>query len=165
MRLTPPKLTDDEIDAAQDECDCIGLEGSPRIHDFAHTIESALNAKWLEMLAGQEPCAWLLHIGDSDVWPYCGSELDADFYGRQSGLKYEKKPLYAAPVPAQAPMTDEQRNWAINQIMEQAQVFASAWSLVGGRFDVGDGLELAEAEKLALRAMVEAHHNIPQEPK
>lgn len=42
----------------------------------------------------------------------------------------------------------------IDKVMGQAQVFASCWSLVGGRFDSGDVLETAEAEKTALRAML-----------
>jgi len=42
------------------------------------------------------------------------------------------------------------------EIMEQAQVFASAWSLVVSRFDQGDELANAEAMKLELREMVEA---------
>lgn len=43
----------------------------------------------------------------------------------------------------------------IDEIMGQAQVFASAWSLVGGRFDQGDELANAEAQKAELRALVE----------
>ncbi len=43
----------------------------------------------------------------------------------------------------------------IDNIMEQAQVFASAWALAGGRFDSGDGFEIAEQEKQALRAAIE----------
>lgn len=39
-------------------------------------------------------------------------------------------------------------------IMEQAQVFASAWSLVGGPFDSGDGHAEALAAKEELRRMV-----------
>lgn len=39
-------------------------------------------------------------------------------------------------------------------IMDQAQVFASAWSLVCGRFDNGDGLARAEQEKASLSDMV-----------
>lgn len=38
----------------------------------------------------------------------------------------------------------------IEQIMEQAQVYASAWSLVGGPFDNGNLLEQAELEKQVL---------------
>ena len=38
----------------------------------------------------------------------------------------------------------------VDAIMEQAQVFASAWSLVGGRFDNGDGPEHAEAMRADL---------------
>lgn len=49
-------------------------------------------------------------------------------------------------------MTDEQ----IDAIMEQAQVFASAWSLVGGPFDSGGMLENAHQEKAELRALLSA---------
>ena len=40
------------------------------------------------------------------------------------------------------------------KIMEQAQVFASAWSVVGGPFDGGDAMEVATQEKDELRRMV-----------
>ena len=40
------------------------------------------------------------------------------------------------------------------KIMEQAQVFASAWRVVGGTFDGGDALEVATQEKDELRRMV-----------
>ncbi|MDH1012025.1 DUF550 domain-containing protein [Pseudomonas nicosulfuronedens] len=43
---------------------------------------------------------------------------------------------------------------SINSVMDQAQVFASAWSLVGGPFDNGDALEHAEEAKEELRAML-----------
>lgn len=45
---------------------------------------------------------------------------------------------------------------SIEKIMEQTQVYASAWSLVGGRFDAGDGLERAEEEKAVLAREVTA---------
>ncbi|EKS9798264.1 MULTISPECIES: hypothetical protein [Burkholderia] len=38
--------------------------------------------------------------------------------------------------------------------MEQAQVYASAWSLIGGVFDHGNALETAEHEKAELRNLV-----------
>lgn len=44
----------------------------------------------------------------------------------------------------------------VDQVMEQAQVFASAWSLVGGQFDSGDQLEQAKREKKELLGMVVA---------
>ena len=47
-------------------------------------------------------------------------------------------------------LSDEQ----IDKIMEQAQVFASAWSLVGGRFDFGSAMEDAETAKAELRMML-----------
>lgn len=55
--------------------------------------------------------------------------------------------LAAAPsVPA---------GW-VDAVMEQAQVFASAWLLVGSPFDDGDALGTANEEKEALRAMLAA---------
>lgn len=51
----------------------------------------------------------------------------------------------------------EQTTYTTEQIMEQAQVFASAWSLVGGCFDSGDQLEVAEQEKAELHRMIGAH--------
>jgi len=56
--------------------------------------------------------------------------------------------LQALAAPVQEPVA-----W-IDSVMEQAQVFASAWSLVGGRFDLGNGLEDAEQAKAELRAML-----------
>lgn len=74
--------------------------------------------------------------------------------------------------PQRKPLTDEQAKQAseaIEQIMEHAQVFASAWSLVGGRFDLGNAMEDAEQAKIELRTMVaslarEAAHNIKEQP-
>lgn len=39
-------------------------------------------------------------------------------------------------------------------IMNQVQVYASAWSLVGGQFDQGNALEIAEHEKTNLRTLI-----------
>ncbi|MEN2425966.1 hypothetical protein AA0N74_07990 [Chromobacterium vaccinii] len=50
----------------------------------------------------------------------------------------------------------------INKVMEQAQVFASSWALVGGRFDAGRALENAEVQKQALREMLQAAPAAPQ---
>ena len=44
----------------------------------------------------------------------------------------------------------------VEKLMEQAQVFASAWSLVGGPFDGGDQLDQAEEEKNQLRKLAES---------
>lgn len=64
----------------------------------------------------------------------------------------------AQAVPAEhLPTADDIRelaNEALDQIMEQAQVFASAWSLVGGRFDSGNAMSDAEDAKAELRTMV-----------
>ena len=42
----------------------------------------------------------------------------------------------------------------VKAIMEQAQVFASSWSMVGGPFAADDQLERAEDEKLVLEKLV-----------
>ena len=42
----------------------------------------------------------------------------------------------------------------VDSVMDQAQIFASCWSLVGGCFDSGNGLEDAEQAKAELRAML-----------
>lgn len=49
---------------------------------------------------------------------------------------------------------DEQQSTRAEQIMEQAQVFASAWALVGSSFDTGDGLKWAKEEKERLRTLL-----------
>lgn len=55
----------------------------------------------------------------------------------------------------------------IKAIMEQAQVFASSWSMVGGPFAADDQLERAEEEKVELRKLVtsalEGSVNVPQD--
>lgn len=47
-------------------------------------------------------------------------------------------------------LTDTQ----VAAIMEQAQVYASAWSLIGGVFDFGDASQTAEREKANLRKLL-----------
>jgi hypothetical protein len=49
--------------------------------------------------------------------------------------------------------SQEPVDW-VDSVMEQAQVFASAWSIVGSRFAGSKGLENAEQAKAELRAML-----------
>ncbi|MNF18705.1 hypothetical protein D3C80_2229540 [compost metagenome] len=51
---------------------------------------------------------------------------------------------------------NRQKTYTVEQIMEQAQVFASVWALVEGPFDVDyeEELEAAQREKDLLTAMV-----------
>lgn len=51
-------------------------------------------------------------------------------------------------------MSKQTEAMKLQTIMEQAQVFASAWSLVGGRFDGGNAMDDAEVAKNELRQMV-----------
>ena len=57
-----------------------------------------------------------------------------------------------APTAPAEPSRDAEE--ATAAIMAQAQVFASAWSLVGGRFDTGTALDDANDAKAELRTMV-----------
>nr|WP_298165246.1 hypothetical protein [uncultured Pseudomonas sp.] len=52
-------------------------------------------------------------------------------------------------------MPTENQPITIDSLMKQAQVFASSWSLVGGRFDNGNQLHQADQEKTDLRQMLE----------
>ncbi|MDP3848401.1 MAG: host nuclease inhibitor protein [Pseudomonas sp.] len=47
----------------------------------------------------------------------------------------------------------------IDSLMSQASVYASAWSLVGGKFDQGNQLQVAEEEKVRLEEMLEDFHD------
>lgn len=67
-------------------------------------------------------------------------------------MTYEREHSGCIRAVHQAP-----EEWA-RSIMEQAQVFASAWALVGGPFDSGNALECAEQAKEELRAMLSHPH-------
>ena len=58
-----------------------------------------------------------------------------------------------AKLYTSAPTIPEDR---VSAIMGQAQVFASAWSLVGGPFDDGTALETAKEANAELKAMLSA---------
>ena len=61
----------------------------------------------------QEPVAWQIRIGDSDDWSWLDSEEAADFYGKQSGLRYEKRPLYTAPQPVPVKTYHDGKPWPV----------------------------------------------------
>jgi hypothetical protein len=76
-----------------------------------------------------EPVAWMIRIGDSNVWSYTQLESDADFYGKQSGMKYEKRPLYAAPQqPAQSAEQDERAAFLSGRDVEELFLRWSEWT-------------------------------------
>lgn len=87
-------------------------------------------------------------------------QMSADLDAAQAEVARLKAraPAPAPEVPAENLPTKENirelAQEALDQIMEQAQVFASAWSLVGGRFDYGNALSEAHDAKDELRSMV-----------
>ena len=70
-------------------------------------------------MVSAEPVAWAIRIGNSPNWSYCDTESDADFYGKRSVMRYEKKPLFASPqalTPITADdVTDEMVKSYINE--------------------------------------------------
>lgn len=121
-----------------------------------------------------QPVAERWHVGDSafESW-YDQYLLDAPVH---QGAKQKARDAYAAGMgeraatapPKAVPLTDEQSRLAteaVNEVMAQAQVFASAYSLIGSRFDGGNAQYDSDEEKAELRAMVvslayEAAHGI-----
>lgn len=77
-------------------------------HQLAHDSAERLAYAALRMevadappdRAEPQPVAWRIRIGDSDRWGYCDTEEDADFLGKQSGLRYVKEPLCHPPACA-----------------------------------------------------------------
>ena len=68
-------------------------------------------------------------------------------------------PLYLHPPVVKESLTVDHSAQVldmVNEIMEQAQVFASSWSLTGTKFDDGSYHEKSLAEKEELRRMVTA---------
>lgn len=103
-----------------------------------------LTCRELQALREQKP------VKDAYIDEF-GISVGKSFIASEREIPASWKPLYAAPVPS-----SEGWKLDVDAIMEQAQVFASAWSLVGGMFDFGDGMENAEQEKVNLRTMLEA---------
>lgn len=73
----------------------------------------------------------------------------------RAALESQTQPKHTAPehLPTKEHIRELAQE-ALDQIMEQAHVFASAWSLVGGPFDSGNALSDAEEAKAELRTMV-----------
>ena len=76
-------------------------------------------------------------------------------FGQNGSFKVMRPDEQATYVPIQI---EDNRGKAmvldIDTIMQQVQVFASAWSMVGGCFDDGNGIDNAEREKELLRNML-----------
>lgn len=87
----------------------------------------------------------------------CGAKLAKDCeeeWGPTCDLGNNPDHVKVVSLQAQPAEVSDDADAHFDKIMEQAQVFASAWSLVGGRFDTGNGLEEAEAAKSELSSLV-----------
>ncbi|QKM47754.1 hypothetical protein B7760_01778 [Burkholderia glumae] len=101
----------------------------------------------------REPSAWVTPEGDRSITQSQKQGMLRDGGAGASSVRPFSIACYAGQVPADAgeAVMPPKR---VEEIMAQARVFASAWSLVGGRFDQGDALETAEQEKQNLRDLV-----------
>ncbi|WP_208456780.1 VRR-NUC domain-containing protein [Burkholderia gladioli] len=99
------------------------------------------------------PSAWVTPENDRAITQSQKQGMLRDGGASASSVRPYSIACYAGSAPADAgeAVLPPKR---VEEIMAQAQVFASAWSLVGGRFDQGDALETAEQEKQNLRDLV-----------
>lgn len=101
-----------------------------------------------------EPAAWKWRYADGDLSesPFeSRSECERDAIGYEG----EAIPLFTHPAAPQA-QPSKQVLENIDEVMTQAQVMASAWSLVGSRFDSGSAMQDFEEAKQELRDMLSA---------
>lgn len=107
----------------------------------------------------QEANSWPCHIKEADFKERTVTlEMDCDDFKVSAGPCWlSLEPRTGTAADAANPLTKEQEKLvdaAVGEIMDQAQVYASSWSLVGGPFDGGNGIENANDEKNILRTMV-----------
>jgi hypothetical protein len=125
MPKLQPNLNAPDKDIA-DAAGIVRFYGHRDLGDRLVMVAEAMQQAELERVKGQEPVAWQIRIGDSPDWGWSDTESDADFYGKQSGLRYEKRPLYTTP-PAQ-PATIEYVDAREKDPARIATVFANAFN-------------------------------------
>lgn len=99
MKLTPPKLTPQELANLSDSHSLLFF-GRQLLDVPAYTeaVQSTLTSKWMEMLEGQEA------VGSVYTMEALGSRDGPKFHASLSKPLPAGTKLYAAPVPAKAPM-------------------------------------------------------------
>lgn len=105
-----------------------------------------------------EPLGWYV-VNNIGMATLCKDKAEAQLLAEDCDMVYQRQAPHRAvqlaalqSQPAAEVSVAEDKY--VEQIMEQAQVFASAWSLVGGRFDFGNALDDANEAKDELRALV-----------
>ena len=161
---TLPPLPEPIAGLVKDIHNAIGeLAGCTRYPDLTEAIDE------LAAIAAQAPqptCVW--SVESKTFRALYATKADAEKFVASlpitvsGGVSVSEVPVIGAQQ-AQGVPTDhlptkehirELAQEAADQVMEQAQVFASAWALVGGRFDSGNALEDAEEAKSELRTLV-----------
>lgn len=130
--------------------ECMGKNcNTGQIGDTRAEVVAMWNARAaLASRAEAQPVAWRVRIGASDMWGYCDTESDADFIGRQSGLKYEKQPIYAAA--RQAP--DGERDAALEEAAAHCDGLAALYKNKNVAFDTSYTMAATRAAR-DIRAM------------
>jgi hypothetical protein len=109
------------------------------------------------------PVAWRIDPLDRGIKSYESQPVTSLPQQRDIWVKegWDVEPLYTAEAVEQAiePLRQriaelEAQQPSIDEVMAQVQVFASAWSLVGGRLDNGSMLDQSKIAKAELRAML-----------
>lgn len=165
VRLAREALAASEAAApAQQACVC----GEPTTRGVTHRQDGPCHVTEAPSLTVGERAAPTIPSGIIQlVSAYGDSRADGVLAGdalgavikalRAWGAGLAQPAAQAEPVAEHLPTKEHIRELAqeaLDQIMEQAQVFASAWALIGGRFDDGNAPGDAEDAKSELRTMV-----------
>jgi len=104
-----------------------------------------------------EPIAWRVKRGSSNVWGYCETEKEADFFGSEGQMKYVKEPLYTAFSPRE---NTGGCAGAFRELYEKAEKVCFLGRTTGGTAghdgELCDGLGTLEAVLLKYAALTNA---------
>ncbi|WP_275789727.1 hypothetical protein [Pararhizobium gei] len=123
--------------APQDRLRVTGFRGNPLRVVLSSGHEATVTQKLIDAFASPSP-----FDQSGGVGPALGHALETI------------ATTYVSAVSPTSPTPSDHEEMSIRAIMEQAQVFASTSSLVGGRFDDGSKFQQSEADKAELEWMV-----------
>lgn len=160
----PEAMTDEQIDSLQAEYDCFGECDAPRIHDFARTVESHVNARWAEMLAKQDLRAQPAgqQVGGEPVGEMFIDDKDAavpKLYGNvhlPEGTKLYTAPQQAGGEPVDDGLISKDRFYGDDHIEDIAHALAQECE--AAELDPNDFVTVnrSKLKAIAVRVMAKA---------